>query len=74
VALASPIMLRVGALDPALTDKNLRMSAGTELTILCLVAAAAGGVALAADNLPFTIIFAAMSWVAFGHVLRHRDQ
>jgi hypothetical protein len=50
------------------------MSAGIELTFLCLVAAAAGGFALAAGDLPFTIIFTAMSWIALGHVLGHRNQ
>jgi hypothetical protein len=50
------------------------MSATNELTLLCLVAAAAGGFALAADDLYFTAIFAAMSWVALGHVLRNRDR
>jgi len=37
-------------------------------------AAAAGGFALAAGDLPFTIIFAAMSWVALGLVFRQRDK
>jgi hypothetical protein len=50
------------------------MSAVTEPSVLCLVAAAAGGFALAAGDLPFTLIFAAMSWVALGLVFRQRDK
>jgi hypothetical protein len=49
------------------------MSATNEMTLLGLVAAAAGGFALAADDLYFASIFAAMSWVALGYVFRHRD-
>jgi hypothetical protein len=49
------------------------MSTATEASLLGLLAAAAGGLALAAGDLPFTIIFTAMSWVALGYVLRHRD-
>ena len=66
--------LRVGALrmvDPGL--KNLRMSAVTELSLLSCVAALAGGFALAAGDLFFTVIFSVMSGLAFGHVLRQRD-
>lgn len=50
--------------------RSSHMSAATELALLCLVAAAAGGVALAANDLAFTVIFAALSWIALGHVLR----
>ena len=50
------------------------MKAATEVSLLGLLASAAGGLALAAGDLPFTLIFMAMAWVAVGHILRHRNQ
>jgi hypothetical protein len=50
------------------------MSAVTELSLLTCVAALAGGFALAAGDLFFTVIFSVMSGLAFGHVLRQRDK
>jgi hypothetical protein len=50
------------------------MSAVTELSLLSCVAALAGGFALAAGDLFFTVIFCVMSGIALGHLWRQRDK
>ena len=56
--------LRAGAL------KMASMSTTVELSLLALLAAAAGGFAFVDGDLAFTVIFMAMSGFALGHVFR----
>jgi hypothetical protein len=50
------------------------VNATTELALLGVTAAAAGGLALASDDFAFTIIFMVLSGIAFGYVLQQRGK